>query len=56
LHINRSTLYPLLMTGAIPSILIGRARRIPKAALEDWINFQLGHHAREGLRPVSCSV
>jgi excisionase family DNA binding protein len=37
LSINRTTLYALLMRGEIPSILIGRARRIPLHVLEDWI-------------------
>jgi len=37
LSINRSTLYALLMREEIPSILIGRARRIPVQVLEDWI-------------------
>ena len=37
LSINRSTLYALLMRGEIPSILIGRARRIPVQVLEEWI-------------------
>ncbi len=37
LSINRSTLYALLMRGEIPSILIGRARRIPVHGLEEWI-------------------
>jgi excisionase family DNA binding protein len=37
LSINRSTLYTLLMRGEIPSIQIGRARRIPVQVLEEWI-------------------
>jgi excisionase family DNA binding protein len=37
LSINRSTLYALLMREKIPSILIGRARRIPVQVLEEWI-------------------
>ena len=37
LSINRSTLYALLMREEIPSILIGRARRIPVYVLEEWI-------------------
>jgi excisionase family DNA binding protein len=37
LSINRSTLYALLMRREIPSILIGRARRIPVQILEEWI-------------------
>lgn len=41
LHVNRSTLYPLIMRGDIASILIGRARRIPVAALTQWIGEQV---------------
>jgi len=41
LAIDRSTLYELLMSGTIPSIKIGRARRIPVRALEQWIDEQL---------------
>jgi excisionase family DNA binding protein len=37
LSINRSTLYALLVRGEIPSIQIGRARRIPVQVLEVWI-------------------
>ena len=37
LSINRSTLYALLMREEIPSIQIGRARRIPVYVLEEWI-------------------
>jgi excisionase family DNA binding protein len=37
LSIDRSTLYDLLMNGEIPSIKIGRARRIPVKALESWV-------------------
>lgn len=37
LSINRSTLYVLLMRGDIPSFKVGRARRIPVRALEEWI-------------------
>jgi excisionase family DNA binding protein len=41
LSINRSTLYILLMRGEIPSIMIGRARRIPLFALQEWIAKQI---------------
>ncbi len=41
LSIHRSTLYELLMCGDIPSIKIGRARRIPVAWLEKWIAEQI---------------
>jgi excisionase family DNA binding protein len=38
---SRSLLYQRVMRGEIPSIKIGRARRIPVAALEEWIERQL---------------
>jgi excisionase family DNA binding protein len=41
LSIDRSTLYVLLMRGDITSITIGRARRIPVKALEEWIAEQI---------------
>ncbi len=41
MSIDRSTLYVLLMDGTIPSIKIGRARRIPLAWLEKWITEQI---------------
>ena len=47
LHINRSTLYPLLMRGDIPSIRIGRARRIPVSALMRWIDQQVSAQRTE---------
>ena len=38
LSLGRSKTYQLVMEGAIPSIHIGRSRRIPVAALERWID------------------
>jgi excisionase family DNA binding protein len=34
LHIGRSLLYKLIMTGKCPSCCLGRARRIPADALD----------------------
>lgn len=36
--VGRTTLYELLRTGAIESVRIGRARRIPADALDDYVN------------------
>lgn len=36
LSIGRATLYELLARGEITSIKIGRSRRIPRAALEEY--------------------
>ncbi len=38
LALGRSKTYQLVMEGAIPSIHIGRSRRVPAAALERWID------------------
>lgn len=37
LGLGRSTVYELLYKGEIPSVRIGAARRIPLAALTQWI-------------------
>ena len=37
LGLSRGTVYPLVLSGDIPSIKIGRARRIPVDELEAWI-------------------
>ncbi|MHB8342037.1 MAG: helix-turn-helix domain-containing protein [Mycobacteriales bacterium] len=37
LAVSRSTLYELLASGALHSVHIGTARRIPVAALEDYL-------------------
>ena len=44
LALGRSKTYQLVLEGAIPSIHIGRSRRIPAAALERWIE-QRTHEA-----------
>lgn len=37
--VSRAQLYPLVMSGAIPSIIVGKRRRlIPLAALERWLD------------------
>lgn len=37
LHIARSSLYQLVLTRKLPSLKIGRSRRIPVDALADYI-------------------
>lgn len=37
LNIGRSHAYALVLAGTIPSIRLGRSRRVPLAALERWI-------------------
>lgn len=44
---SRSLLYLKLMSGEIPSIKIGRARRIPVAALDEWVARQVKEQASD---------
>ena len=37
LSLSRSKVYELLATGAIRSVRIGRSRRIPRSALDDYV-------------------
>jgi len=37
LKISRATLYVLMEQGKIPSVKVGRARRIPTDALRRWL-------------------
>ena len=37
LQVSRATLYELLRRGEIPSVRIGRARRVPIAALQAYV-------------------
>jgi excisionase family DNA binding protein len=41
LNLSRSTIY-VLLHGDLPSIRIGRSRRIPASALREWLNRQRG--------------
>jgi excisionase family DNA binding protein len=41
LGIGRTLLYELLMRQQIASIKVGRVRRVPMAAIDDYINRQL---------------
>lgn len=47
LHLGRNTVYDLIRSGALPSIRVGRAIRIPQAALHEWIT----SNTREGNNP-----
>ncbi len=46
LGLSRSLLYTLVMREEIPSIKIGRARRIPVGALDDFVSRQLARESR----------
>ena len=49
LGIGRSLMYELLATGRIPSIRIGRLRRIPCEALQEFVSKGYGVKADVGL-------
>ncbi len=46
LGVGRSTLYELLARGTLESVKIGRARRVPRDAIEDYVA-RLRSEARE---------
>jgi len=43
--VGRSKMYELIARGEVPSVTIGRARRVPLAQLRDWIDGQLAERA-----------
>ena len=45
LGVKRSTLFKMLEAGEIPSIKVGRLRRIPTAGLKDWVRRQVDEQA-----------
>ncbi|MET7764920.1 helix-turn-helix domain-containing protein [Streptomyces sp. NPDC005393] len=45
LKIGRSTVYDLIRSHRLVSITVGRARRVPAAALRDFINHQIAEAA-----------
>ena len=42
LAVGRTTVYELIATGELETILIGRSRRVPIAALEDFVQRRRG--------------
>lgn len=40
--LGRTTIYKLIATGEIPSVRIGRAVRVPAAALQRWLEERAG--------------
>lgn len=42
LNVSRSTLAGLIATGELPSVKIGRSRRIPAAAVDEFVTRMLG--------------
>ncbi|MEK8170594.1 helix-turn-helix domain-containing protein [Streptomyces sp. M19] len=45
LQLGRSAVYDLIRSHRLPSLTIGRARRIPAAALRDFIDHQIAEAA-----------
>jgi excisionase family DNA binding protein len=48
LSLGRSKFLELLYAGAIPHVRIGRAVRVPAAALEEWVARQLAEAEADG--------
>jgi excisionase family DNA binding protein len=48
MSLGRSFIYDLVMRGEIASIKVGRTRRIPVMALQEFVNKQLMLNEREG--------
>ena len=40
LNLGRAKVWQMVMAGEIPSLTIGRSRRIPAAALREWVEAQ----------------
>lgn len=53
LGISRAHLYGLVMRGEVPSIKIGRARRIPVSVIDEWIARQVAEAAEEAQSDLS---
>ena len=50
LNLSLSKVYALIRTGALPSVRVDSAVRVPRAELEDWIR---GKTTRHSLLPKS---
>ena len=46
LRISRSKMYGLLREGSLPFIRIGSSIRIPRAALQQWLDQQVAENAK----------
>jgi excisionase family DNA binding protein len=42
LALSRATIYQMLRDDELPSITVGKSRRIPVQALHDWVNERTG--------------
>jgi excisionase family DNA binding protein len=52
LRISRTAVYGLLASRELASIKIGKVRRIPRRALDDFVSRQMALAAIEGSAPV----
>lgn len=46
--LSRAAMYGLVLGGVIPSIKVGRARRVPREALVAWVRAQLAGRTGKG--------
>jgi excisionase family DNA binding protein len=44
LSVGRTRIYEMLGSGELPSILVGKLRRVPAEALKDWVDRQVAKH------------
>jgi len=47
LGMSRGAIYPLILSGDIPSIKIGKSRRIPIAQLDAWVALQVSEQSSD---------
>ena len=48
LGLGRSTVFAMLAAGELPVVRIGRSVRVPRVALERWVDERTDHHPRRG--------
>ncbi len=47
LAIGRTTLYELIASRELRTVKIGRARRVPESALDEWVTRRLGDQMQD---------
>jgi excisionase family DNA binding protein len=52
LGLGRSTVFALLAAGELPVVRIGRSVRVPRAALERWVDERTDYTKRGDLQPT----
>jgi excisionase family DNA binding protein len=48
LGLGRSTVFAMLAAGELPVVRIGRSVRVPRAALERWVDERTDHDTKRG--------